>query len=161
MKKIKRFSLLLLAAAMLLSLLAGCAGTPDLPAADTHEQSTTQPDAPDTSPPALEESNGGSSDTLDGGKTLVVYYSATDSTEAVAGYITNATGGDLFEIIPAEPYSSDDLNWRKEDSRVSREHDDPALRTIELTETAVDGWEDYDTVFIGYLRLWRWTLWCE
>lgn len=39
------------------------------------------------------------------GKTLVVYYSAIGSTEAVAGYIAGATSGDLFEIVPAEPYT--------------------------------------------------------
>ena len=84
------------------------------------------------------------------GKTLVVYYSATGSTEAVAGYIANATDGDTFAITPSEPYSSADLNWTDSESRVSREHDDPALRTMELAETTVDGWDDYDTVFIGY-----------
>ena len=93
------------------------------------------------------------------GKTLVVYYSATGSTEAVAGYIANATGGDTFAITPAEPYSSADLNWTDSESRVSREHDDPSLRTMELTETIVDGWEDYDTVFIGYPIWWGIAAW--
>jgi flavodoxin len=93
------------------------------------------------------------------GKTLVVYYSATGSTEAVAGYIANATGGDTFAITPAEPYSSADLNWTDSESRVSREHDDPSLRTMELTETTVDGWEDYDTVFIGYPIWWGIAAW--
>lgn len=40
------------------------------------------------------------------GKTLVVYYSASGNTKAVAEYIAGATNGDLFEIVPAEPYSS-------------------------------------------------------
>ena len=89
----------------------------------------------------------------------MVYYSATGSTEAVAGYIANATGGDTFAITPAEPYSSADLNWTDSESRVSREHDDPSLRTMELTETTVDGWEDYDTVFIGYPIWWGIAAW--
>jgi|GEM_PF-87876 len=93
------------------------------------------------------------------GKTLVVYYSSTGNTEAVAKYIANATGGDTFAITPAEPYSSNDLNWSDSDSRVSREHDDPALRTMELTETTVDGWENYDTVFIGYPIWWGVAAW--
>ena len=50
------------------------------------------------------------------GKTLVVYYSATGHTDAVAGYIAEALGGDLFKLEPAEPYSSDDLNWTDGDS---------------------------------------------
>ena len=67
--------------------------------------------------------------------------------------------GDTFVITPAEPYTSDDLNWTDNDSRVSREHDDPALRTVELTGTAVDGWENYDTVFIGYPIWWGIAAW--
>ena len=93
------------------------------------------------------------------GRVLVVYYSATGSTEAVAGYIANALNADTFAITPAEAYNSDDLNWRDRNSRVSREHDDPSLRTMELTETAVDGWEDYDTVFIGYPIWWGIAAW--
>lgn len=45
------------------------------------------------------------------GNVLVVYYSATGNTENAASYIAQATGGDLFEITPAEPYTDDDLNW--------------------------------------------------
>ena len=93
------------------------------------------------------------------GKTLVAYYSATGNTEAVAESIAGATGGDLFVITPAEPYTSDDLDWRDSSSRVSREHDDASLRVMELTETAVDGWEDYDTVFIGYPIWWGVAAW--
>ena len=51
----------------------------------------------------------------------MVYYSATGNTEEVANYIADATGGDLFEVEPAEPYTDDDLNWTDDNSRVSRE----------------------------------------
>ncbi len=93
------------------------------------------------------------------GKTLVVYYSATNHTEAVAGYIADATGGDLFELEPKEPYTSDDLDWTDADSRVSREHDDESLREVELTSTTVENWDDYDTVFIGYPIWWGIAAW--
>ena len=94
-----------------------------------------------------------------GGKTLVVYYSATNNTEAIAGYIAEATGGDLFEITPTEPYTSDDLNWTNPDSRVSKEHDDESLRNVELTTTTVENWDEYDTVFIGYPIWWGIAAW--
>jgi len=94
-----------------------------------------------------------------GGKTLVVYYSATNNTEAVAGYIADATGGELFELIPVNPYTDDDLNYNNDDSRVSKEHDDPSLRTVELEKTVPDNWEDYDTVFIGYPIWWGIAAW--
>lgn len=57
------------------------------------------------------------------------------------------------------PYSSADLNWTDSESRVSKEHDDPSLRTIELAETTADGWEDYDTMFIGYPIWWGIAAW--
>lgn len=95
----------------------------------------------------------------EGGKTLVVYFSATNNTEAVAGYIAEAAGGDLYELIPVEPYTDDDLNYNNDDSRVSREHDDPALRVVELTNAVPDHWEDYDTVFIGYPIWWGIAAW--
>ena len=94
-----------------------------------------------------------------GGKTLVVYYSATNNTEAVAGYIADATGADLFELVPVEPYTSDDLDWTDRDSRVSREHDDEALRVVELENAVPDNWDEYDTVFIGYPIWWGIAAW--
>ena len=95
----------------------------------------------------------------EGGKTLVAYYSATGSTQAVAQTIADTTGGDLFEIVPAEPYTSADLNWTDSDSQVSQEHDDPALRSVALTADTVDNWDDYDTVFIGYPIWWGIAAW--
>lgn len=93
------------------------------------------------------------------GSVLVVYYSATGNTEGVANYIAEATGGDLFEITPAEPYTSDDLNWTDENSRVTREHEDESLRDVELTTTQVENWDSYDTVFIGYPIWWGIAAW--
>ena len=90
---------------------------------------------------------------------LVVYYSASGNTETAANYIAQATGGDIFEITPAEPYTSDDLNWTDENSRVSREHEDESLRDVELTTTEVENWDSYDTVFIGYPIWWGIAAW--
>ena len=93
------------------------------------------------------------------GNVLVVYYSATGNTESVAGYIAQATGGDLFEITPAEPYTDEDLNWSDENSRVTREHEDESLRDVELTATTVENWDSYDTVFLGYPIWWDIAAW--
>lgn len=97
--------------------------------------------------------------TDEAGKTLVVYYSATGNTENVANYIATATGGDLFELEPAEPYSDADLNWTDDNSRVVREHDDESLRDIELVADTVENWDSYDTVFIGYPIWWGIAAW--
>lgn len=98
-------------------------------------------------------------DTEATGKTLVVYYSATGTTEGVAQTIADATGGDLFEIQPVEPYTDDELDWTNDDSRVSREHDDESLRDVDLVSTSVDNWDSYDTVFIGYPIWWGIAAW--
>lgn len=93
------------------------------------------------------------------GKTLVVYYSATGTTENVANYIAAATGADLFELEPVNAYSSDDLNWTDDNSRVVYEHDNPEARVVELAAATVDDWASYDTVFIGYPIWWHIAAW--
>ncbi|NBI68339.1 hypothetical protein D1646_16345 [Pseudoflavonifractor sp. 60] len=94
-----------------------------------------------------------------GSRTLVVYYSATGSTERVGGYIADALNADTFELIPVTPYTSADLNWTDPSSRVNDEHDDLSLRDIALVSTAPDNWADYDTVFIGYPIWWGIAAW--
>jgi len=98
--------------------------------------------SPSAEPTVTEEETG----------TLVVYFSATGNTKAVAGYIAEELGADTYEIVPAEPYSSDDLNYNNDSSRVSVEHQDPDFRP------ALGGGEldlsVYDTVFLGYPLWW-------
>ena len=93
------------------------------------------------------------------GKTLVVYYSATGNTEQVANYIANITGGDLFELEPVEPYTSDGLDWTNDNSRVSQEYYDESLRDVELVADTVENWDSYDTIFIGYPIWWGIAAW--
>lgn len=94
-----------------------------------------------------------------GSKTLVVYFSASGNTGRVAGYIAGALNADTFELIPTQPYTSADLNWTAEGSRVNREHEDESLRDVKLTVNTVDNWTDYDTVFIGYPIWWGIAAW--
>ena len=94
-----------------------------------------------------------------GGKTLVVYYSASGNTKEVADYIASAMDGDLFEIVPTEIYTGADLDWTDEDSRVSREHDNEDERNVPLVSDTVDNWDEYDTVFIGYPIWWGIAAW--
>lgn len=93
------------------------------------------------------------------GKILVAYYSATGSTAAVAETIADAMGGDLFELVPVEPYSSDDLDWTNSNSRVSVEYANEEQRVVELVADSVDNWDEYDTVFIGYPIWWGIAAW--
>ena len=109
--------------------------------------------------PSSSEVSSQAQDTGSGSSVLVVYYSATGNTAQVAQYIADATGGDLFEIQPVEPYTDDDLNWTDDNSRVSQEHADESLRDVELVADTVDNWDQYDTVFIGYPIWWGIAAW--
>ena len=160
MKHWKRLLSCVLAGAMALSL-AACGGdsssTDDQTTEAQTQEETTSPADTSTDTAAPEDSGGDTA--ADSGNVLVVYYSATGNTETVANYIAEATGGDIFEIIPAEPYTSDDLNWTDENSRVSREYADESLRDVELTTTQVENWDSYDTVFLGYPIWWGVAAW--
>ena len=135
---------------MAMVLLLGACGEQPAPAPQpdpTPEPGITQPEPTPEPAPA------------DGGKVLVVYYSATGSTKTVAGYIAEALGADTFELTPVEPYAAADLNWNDADSRVCREHADESLREVALTAATVENWEEYDTVFIGYPIWWGIAAW--
>lgn len=121
------------------------------PAAEPTEEAIATPS--ETASAAPEES------AAETGRTLVVYFSATGNTEAVANYIAEAMGGDLFELEPAEPYTDEDLNWNDEESRVVYEHDNPDARDVELVADTVENWDDYDTVFLGYPIWWGIAAW--
>ncbi len=105
------------------------------------------------------ESSDNNTNSSSNSKILVVYYSATGSTKGVAETIANTAGADLFEITPVDPYTSDDLNWTNDNSRVSVEHNDEGKRDVPLTKTTPDNWADYDTVFIGYPIWWGIAAW--
>ena len=164
MKIWKRLSGCLLAGTMLLALAAcGQSGADSSTGAQSSGQVQQEP--AEATPPvdasedtAAPEDSGGES-TAESGSVLVVYYSASGHTETVANYIAQATGGDLFEITPAEPYTSADLNWSDENSRVSREYADESLRDVELTATEVENWDSYDAVFLGYPIWWGIAAW--
>lgn len=131
-------------------------------AAENTEADTSAPAAAETA--ASVSSNTGveadSSEDTESSNILVVYYSATGNTESVAETIAAATGADLFEIIPVEPYTDDDLNWNNSDSRVVKEHEDESLQDqVELTATTVENWENYDIVFFGYPIWWGNAAW--
>lgn len=93
------------------------------------------------------------------GKALVVYYSASGSTKKVADQIAKNLNADLFEIEPVDAYTSADLDWTDNNSRVTKEHNDESLRDIKLKNTKVENWNNYDTVLIGYPIWWSIAAW--
>lgn len=83
---------------------------------------------------------------------LVVYFSATGTTRHAAELLAKATEADLCEIVPAQPYTSADLNWHDHRSRSSVEMADVQARPA-IKPGGVDV-RKYDYIFLGYPIWW-------
>ncbi len=83
---------------------------------------------------------------------LVVYFSTDDTIRAAALTAADALGADVFEIVPAEPYTADDLNYNKSGARATVEQRDSSARP----EIAVlpERLEQYSTILLGYPIWW-------
>lgn len=78
----------------------------------------------------------------------MAYFSATGNTKGIAEQIAGLTGGDLYEIIPAEPYTDEDLDYSDSQSRTSLEMDDPDARP-EISSEAISI-SEYAVLYLGY-----------
>lgn len=163
----KRGVLLLTACIMTVGILAGCSSSREETSGTTQEVQTTaeaETEAESSSTAAEEKTSEEASTeevSAEGteGKTLVVYFSATGNTERVAEMIAEATGSDLFELEPADPYTDEDLNYNDDNSRVSQEHADESLRNVELVAATVEGFDEYENIFVGYPVWWGIAAW--
>lgn len=135
--------------------LVGCAGQQP----SSQEQSSSSSQAASSASSSESSSAPASPAPIAQGNVLVAYFSASGNTERVAQQIASDLDADTFVITPAEPYTSEDLNWNQEGSRVNIEHENESARDIELTQVTPDGWDGYDTVFIGYPIWWGIAAW--
>lgn len=85
-------------------------------------------------------------------KNLVVYFSATGTTEKVAKNLAKATNSDLFEIIPKQKYTVKDLDWTNKNSRSSIEMKNLSFRP-EIANK-IDNLKDYKCLFLGFPIWW-------
>ncbi len=84
--------------------------------------------------------------------TLVAYFSVTGHTKPLAEYAAKYLSADLYEIVAAQPYTEDDLNYHDSESRATLEQGDAAARPeIEGLIESIDG---YDTIYLGYPIWW-------
>lgn len=83
---------------------------------------------------------------------LVAYFSASGVTARAARELARAEGADLFEIVPEEPYTAADLDWRDRRSRSSLEERDRTIRPA--VAGRVDDMGAYDTVYVGFPIWW-------
>ena len=133
--------LALLTALTLACVLTACggAGTHSNPGQSTPPASST----PGADEPGAERAEG---------SILVAYFSATGNTEGIAQHLQSVLDADLYEIIPEDPYTSEDLNYNNGDCRANQEQNDPNARPA--ISGSVDNMEDYDVIFLGYPIWW-------
>lgn len=87
-----------------------------------------------------------------GGDALVIYFSATGTTKGVAETIAEVTGADIHEIVPAQKYTTADLDWNDSNSRTTKEQNDSSSRP-EIAGDEID-LSKYSTIYIGYPIWW-------
>ena len=119
--------------------------------AATEETSDTAAGADSTDDHASAE-NTSAEDTTAHSDVLVAYFSATGTTKGVAERIAAVTGGDLYEILAADPYTADDLNYNDRNSRSTSEQNDknarPEIGSVDLSL------EGYTTIYLGFPIWW-------
>ena len=77
------------------------------------------------------------------GKVLVAYFSHSGNTREVARQISEATGGDLFEIVPATPYPTEYRAVVDQGKKEIEAGVRPALKN------PVGDLSQYDVIFVG------------
>ena len=87
-------------------------------------------------------------ETETGSNSLIVYFSWSGNTESVANEIQAQTGGDIFEIVPAEPYTDD------YDALLDLAQEEQANGARPAIAETVENFEQYDTVYFGFPNWW-------
>lgn len=85
-------------------------------------------------------------------KILVAYFSCTNNTKGIAEKVVNVTGGELYEIVPVQPYTQEDLAYGNSSCRANNEQNDPDARPA--ISGSVQDWAKYDVVYLGYPIWW-------
>lgn len=87
-----------------------------------------------------------------GAKALVVYFSATGNTKAVAEVLTELQGADIYEIVPEQPYTDEDLNYNDRTTRATAEQNDSDARPA--IQGSITDFEQYEVVYVGFPIWW-------
>lgn len=108
---------------------------------------------PETAVQTVTEHNGTKEDANETEtKTLVVYFSATGNTKAVAETLAGLQNADIYEIIPEQPYTDEDLNYNDRNTRATVEQNDPDARPAISGD--ITDFEQYEVVYVGYPIWW-------
>ena len=134
------------------AVLAGCSSEP-APESQVQDEATSADGSVAVSGPTGDTPEGNASTA----STLVVYFSATGTTQGVAEEIAAHTGADLFVITPSVAYTDIDLNYNDSGSRTSIERAEGTLP--ELAQMTPDPFDEYDIVYLGYPIWWGDAAW--
>ena len=137
---------------------AGCGSTPtpapSAPAAPSEPVPAEMPEQAaeqETEKAALPEEMETASEPEPENAALVVYFSATGTTRGIAEKIASLTGSELVEILPAQPYTTEDLNYNDHTTRATVEQNTPEARPEIANDISLEG---YTTVYLGYPIWW-------
>ena len=117
----------------------------------TEDQSTDESEVTTEPESQVEETeNKQVSDTANS-SALVVYFSATGNTKAIAEDIAEGLQADIYEIVPEEPYTDADLDYNNDNSRSTLEMNDSSARPG--ISGTIDNFEQYTTIYLGYPKM--------
>ena len=156
----KKVCSILLSMAMLLSLAACSGGEPAASESSASEAPTSsseissQPASESAETSAVPEEPAGPEEAAaetpaEAGGVLTAYFSWSGNTEQMAQLIQAETGGDLFKIEPAVPYTEDYDTLLEVARQEQAEDARPELAA------QVENWDSYDVVFVGYPDWWN------
>lgn len=156
MKTVQK-AIIFLCITMLLLCMAACGSSKTLESSSNEMQSSSENESMQNDETASTEDTEkqdttNNPSTESDSKILVAYFSATGNTRPIAESIAEFTGGDLFEIIPAEEYTGEDLNYNDDSCRANEEQNDKTARPAILKE--VENMEQYNVVLIGHPIWW-------
>ena len=112
------------------------------------EESTPAPESTAPTESAQPEEEASQPETEAGSTSLVVYFSWSGNTESVANEIQAQTGADIFEIVPAQPYTDD------YDALLDIAQEEQANGARPAIAETVENFEQYDTVYFGFPNWW-------
>lgn len=156
----KKMMSILMTAALITTLAAcGGAGKPSDETASDLPVQTAEPGSengqPSQAEPEMEIQNSNQAEISDdiesrgnGSKALVVYFSVTGNTKVVAETIARLQGADIYEIVPEQPYTDEDLNYNDRSTRATAEQNDPDARPV--ISGGIEDMTEYDVIYVGY-----------
>ena len=119
----------------------------DIQEPEQNDELSTEAQEPGQSgEPSAEEQDGAET------KALVVYFSVTGNTKAVAETLAKLQDADIYEIVPQQPYTDEDLNYSDSATRATAEQNDPEARPA--IQGSITDFEQYDIVYVGFPIWW-------